>query len=61
MTAGRQPRVSEEINWVTDEDGNVLGYMKDPRTMVQIANVENNPLTGGRMLVGPDGRAQGVA
>lgn len=34
MTYGRQPRVNEEINWVTDEDGNVLGYMKDLKTMI---------------------------
>ncbi len=27
MTYGRQPRINEEINWVTDEDGNVNGYM----------------------------------
>lgn len=56
MTYGRQPRVNEEINWVTDEDGNVLGFMKDARTFVPIAALNTDPLTGKIAgLVGPDG------
>lgn len=51
MTAGRQPRVNEEINWVTDEDNNVLGFMKDARTFVPIPTIENDPLTGGNDIV----------
>lgn len=27
MTYGCQPKVDDGINWVTDEDGNVLGNM----------------------------------
>jgi hypothetical protein len=55
MTAGRQPRVNEEINWVTDEDNNVLGFMKDASTFVPIPTIKNNPLTGGDFIVGSDG------
>lgn len=50
MTAGRQPRVNEEINWVTDEDNNVLGFMKDARTFVPIPTVNTDLLTGGIAL-----------
>lgn len=39
MTYGRQPRVNDEINWVTDEDGNVLGYMKDDKTLIPITEL----------------------
>lgn len=35
MTYGRQPRINDEINWVTDEDGNVIGSMsQDGRTVL---------------------------
>lgn len=34
MTYGRAPRIDNDADWVQDEDGNVLGYMKDPRTFV---------------------------
>lgn len=27
MTTGRQQKINQEINWITDEDGNVLGYV----------------------------------
>lgn len=37
MARGRQPNTNREINWVTDEDGNVLGYMKDAKTLVATA------------------------
>ena len=37
MTYGRQSRVNDEINWVTDEDGNVMGTMgPDGRSIVPI-------------------------
>lgn len=36
MTYGRQPQIDKDIDWVIDEDNNVLGYMKDPATMVQL-------------------------
>lgn len=39
MTRGRQPKVNDEINWVTDEDGNVLGYMKDDKTLIPITEL----------------------
>lgn len=39
MTYGRQQRVNEEINWVTDEDGNVLGTMSpDGRTLMPLVS-----------------------
>ena len=49
MTYGRQPRVNEEINWVTDEDGNVIGPLTSgdgksaPNTMVLLGDsITNN-------------------
>lgn len=39
MTRGRQPKVNDEINWVTDEDDNVLGYMKDDKTLIPITEL----------------------
>lgn len=39
MARGRQPEVNREINWVSDEDGNVIGYMKDPKTLIQITEL----------------------
>ena len=55
MTYGRQPKVAIDLNWVTDEDGNVLGFMRDPRTFVPIAALNTDPLTGGVTLQGGDG------
>lgn len=39
MAKGRQPRTNREINWVTDEDSNVLGYMKDSKTLIPITEL----------------------
>jgi hypothetical protein len=33
MTYGRAPRIDDEIDWVRDEDGNILGYMVNPSLM----------------------------
>ena len=49
MTYGRQPRVNEEINWVTDEDGNVIGNMSPSGRILlasvsRAANVGANPV-----------------
>lgn len=41
MTYGRQAKVNDEINWVTDEDNNVVGYMKDDKTLVAINRINN--------------------
>ena len=46
MTYGRQPRVAIDLDWIKDEDGNVLGFMKDARTFVPIAALNTDPLTG---------------
>lgn len=46
MTYGRQQSTNREINWVTDEDGNVLGYMKDPKTLIGLdAPVDIGPIS----------------
>lgn len=56
MTRGRQPKVNDEINWVTDEDGNVLGYMKDDKTLIPITELTDaqraNPAIVGAAGVG---------
>ena len=44
MTYGRQPQIDKDIDWVIDEEGNVLGYMRDPRSMARIVTVD--PDTG---------------
>ena len=52
MTYGRQPQIDKDIDWVIDEDGNVLGYMKDQATMSPLGGgssvaVVNDFTTGG--------------
>lgn len=36
MTYGRQPRIQKEVNWVFDEDGNLLGYQKNEREIITL-------------------------
>lgn len=56
MARGRQQKINREINWVTDEDGNVLGYMKDGKTLIPITELSEsqlaNPLIKGAAGVG---------
>jgi len=54
MTAGRQQRVTKEINWVVDEDGSVNGYMKDPRTLAVLPGLN----AAGDKLVNPTSNAE---
>lgn len=60
MTAGRQPRVNEEINLLTDEDNNVLGFMKDARTFVPMPTVNTDPLTGKATGLSANGETNGI-
>lgn len=46
MTTGRQPSTNREINFVTDEDGNVLGYMQNPKVMKSLGPGKYAPYLG---------------
>ena len=39
MTYGRQPQIDKDIDWVIDEDGNVLGYQRDLRSFSRIVSL----------------------
>lgn len=41
MTAGRQPKIDYAVEFVTDEDGGLMGHMKNPREFVPIATIAN--------------------
>ena len=38
MTYGRNPQIDHEMDWVIDEEGNLLGYMKDEKTLVMVGS-----------------------
>lgn len=44
MTTGRNPQVDRNVDWVQDEDNNVLGFMQDGRTQVNIMTARNGVL-----------------
>jgi len=37
MTAGRNIEINHDVDWIQDEDDNVIGYQRDPKTQVAIA------------------------
>ena len=39
MTYGRNPQIDHDIDWVIDEDGNVLGYQRDLRSFAPIVSL----------------------
>ena len=42
MTYGRQPQIDKDIDWVIDEDNNILGYMRDQRSMARVVTVDSD-------------------
>lgn len=40
MTAGRQPQIEQEVDWVTDEDNNLLGYQRKPGDIERLVSAQ---------------------
>ena len=53
MTYGRQPLVNKEINWVTDEDGNVIGNRSpDGRSVLSLVSGAGKSASMKKQIVG---------
>lgn len=44
MTTGRNPQVDSNVDWVQDEDNNVIGFMQNERQRVDILTARNGSL-----------------
>lgn len=44
MTTGRNPQVDRNVDWVQDEDNNVVGFMQNERQRVDILTARNGTL-----------------
>lgn len=42
MTTGRNPQIDRNIDWVQDEDNNVIGFMKNERTFVPLSSGQSS-------------------
>jgi len=67
MTANRNIEINHDVDWLQDEDDNVIGYQKDPKTVVRIPSFDplSSPAGGTVVIssaapVNADGRPDGT-